>query len=164
MVGREGNAMTHAIHQWQAAYRSAVFETDPKQLSIRINEARRAIDARLHRPLLIDSPEHRALEDAGEDSPSLKQSEKALRPLEYHTRLSAVRNSWKCPELRTASASNSFFLAAQNSVVTERGCRFPWPAQASRKNTIDSMPMIVSCRTARKPSFSTTRIEATFFV
>jgi hypothetical protein len=56
--------MTHAIYFWQAAYRSAVFETDPKQLSIRINEARRAIDERLHRPLLIDSPEHRALEDA----------------------------------------------------------------------------------------------------
>ena len=56
--------MKNAIYQWQAAYRSAVFETDPKQLSIRINEARRAIDERLHRPLLIDSPEHRALEDA----------------------------------------------------------------------------------------------------
>jgi len=64
LVGREGNVMTHAIYLWQAAYRSAVFETDPKQLSIRINEARRAIDERLHRPLLIDSPEHRALEDA----------------------------------------------------------------------------------------------------
>jgi hypothetical protein len=33
-------------------------------LSIRINEARRAIDKRLHRPLLIDSPEHNAIEDA----------------------------------------------------------------------------------------------------
>ena len=64
MVGRDGDAMTHAIYLWQAAYRSAVFETDPKQLSIRINYARRAIDERLHRPLLIDSPEHRALEDA----------------------------------------------------------------------------------------------------
>ena len=64
LVGRVGDAMTHAIYLWQAAYRSAVFETDPKQLSIRINEARRAIDERLHRPLLIDSPEHRALEDA----------------------------------------------------------------------------------------------------
>jgi len=64
LVGRDGDAMTHAIYLWQAAYRSAVFETDPKQLSIRINEARRAIDERLHRPLLIDSPEHRALEDA----------------------------------------------------------------------------------------------------
>jgi hypothetical protein len=64
LVGREGNAMKNAIYQWQAAYRSAVFETDPKQLSIHINDARRAIDERLHRPLLIDSPEHRALEDA----------------------------------------------------------------------------------------------------
>ena len=64
MVGREGNAMTHAIYLWQAAYRSAVFEADPKQLSIRINEARRAIDERLRRPLLIDSPEHKAIEDA----------------------------------------------------------------------------------------------------
>ena len=42
LVGWEGDAMTHAIYLWQAAYRSAVFETDPKQLSIRINEARRA--------------------------------------------------------------------------------------------------------------------------
>ena len=56
--------MKNAIYPWQAAYRSAVFETDPKQLSIHINDARRAIDERLHRPLLIDSPEHRALEDA----------------------------------------------------------------------------------------------------
>ena len=31
---------------------------------IRINEARRAIDERLHRPLLIDSPEHKLIEDA----------------------------------------------------------------------------------------------------
>jgi hypothetical protein len=56
--------MTHAIYLWQAAYQSAIFETDPRQLSIRINEARRAIDQRLHRPLPIDSPEHRAIEDA----------------------------------------------------------------------------------------------------
>jgi len=56
--------MTHAIYLWQAAYRSAVLETDPKQLSIRINEARRAIDERLQRPLLIDSPEHKSIQDA----------------------------------------------------------------------------------------------------
>jgi hypothetical protein len=64
LVGREGNAMNHAIYQWQEAYRSAVLEADPKQLSIRVNEARRAIDERLHRPIQIDSPEHKAIEDA----------------------------------------------------------------------------------------------------
>jgi len=58
------NAMNQAIYQWRAAYRSAVLEADPKQLSIRINEARRAIDERLQRPIQIDSPEHKAIEDA----------------------------------------------------------------------------------------------------
>ena len=56
--------MKNAIYLWQEAYRSAVFETDPKQLSIRIYEARRAIDERLHRPIQIESPEHKAIEDA----------------------------------------------------------------------------------------------------
>lgn len=56
--------MMHAIYSWQTAYRSAVLETSPTQLSIRINEARRAIDERLHRPIQIDSPEHKAIEDA----------------------------------------------------------------------------------------------------
>jgi hypothetical protein len=56
--------MWNAIYSWQTAYRSAVLETRPPQLSIRINEARRAIDERLHRPLLIDSPEHKLIEDA----------------------------------------------------------------------------------------------------
>jgi hypothetical protein len=56
--------MHNAIYLWQTAYRSALVETDPKQLPIRIDEARRAIDVRLHRPLLIDSPEHKAIEDA----------------------------------------------------------------------------------------------------
>jgi hypothetical protein len=56
--------MRNAIYSWQTAYGSAVLETSPTQWSIRINEARRAIDERLHRPLLIDSPEHKAIEDA----------------------------------------------------------------------------------------------------
>jgi hypothetical protein len=54
----------NAIYSWQAAYKSAVLETNPKQSSNRINEARRAIDERLHRTLLADSPEHKAMEDA----------------------------------------------------------------------------------------------------
>jgi hypothetical protein len=32
--------MRNAIYSWQTAYRSAVLETSPTQLSIRINEAR----------------------------------------------------------------------------------------------------------------------------
>jgi hypothetical protein len=56
--------MHNAIYLWQTAYRSALLETDPKQLPTRIDEARRAIDVRLHRPLIIDSPEHKAIEDA----------------------------------------------------------------------------------------------------
>ena len=54
----------NAIYSWQATYWSAVLEASPKQLSIRINEARRAIDERLHRPNQIKGPEHRAIEDA----------------------------------------------------------------------------------------------------
>ena len=54
----------NAIYSWQTAYRSAVLETSPRQLSIRINEARRAIDERLHRPIQIDSLEYKAMEDA----------------------------------------------------------------------------------------------------
>jgi hypothetical protein len=50
--------MMHAIYSWQAAYRSAVLETNPKRLPIRINEARRAIDERLRKSIQIDSPEH----------------------------------------------------------------------------------------------------------
>jgi hypothetical protein len=56
--------MHNAIYSWQTAYRSAVLEINPTQLPIRISEARRAIDERLHRPLLIDSPEHKAIEEA----------------------------------------------------------------------------------------------------
>jgi hypothetical protein len=56
--------MNDAIYSWQVAYKSAILETNPTQLSIRINEARRAIDERLHRPLQIGSLEHRAIEDA----------------------------------------------------------------------------------------------------
>ena len=56
--------MKNTIYSWHADYRSAVLATDPKQLLIRIGEARSAIEQRLHRPLLIDSPEHKAIEDA----------------------------------------------------------------------------------------------------
>jgi hypothetical protein len=56
--------MRNAIYSWQTAYRSAVLETSPTQLSIRINEARRAIDDRLHKPIQIDGREHKAIEDA----------------------------------------------------------------------------------------------------
>jgi hypothetical protein len=63
-LAEKENTMKNAIYSWQTAYRSAVLETNPKQLSIRINDAQRAIDERLHRPLLIDSPEHKAIEDA----------------------------------------------------------------------------------------------------
>ncbi len=56
--------MNNAIYSWQTAYRSAVLETSPTQLSIRIDEARRAINERLHRPILMASPEHNAIEDA----------------------------------------------------------------------------------------------------
>jgi hypothetical protein len=56
--------MRNTIYSWQKAYTAAVLEPSPSQLSIRINEARRAIDERLQRPLLIDSPEHKAIEDA----------------------------------------------------------------------------------------------------
>jgi hypothetical protein len=63
-LAEKENTMKNTIYSWHADYKSAVLEIDPKQLPIRISEARRAIDQRLHRPLLIDSPEHKAIEDA----------------------------------------------------------------------------------------------------
>jgi hypothetical protein len=58
------NTMKDAIYSWQTTYWSAVLETNPKQLCIRINEARRAIDDRLREPIQINSHELRAIEDA----------------------------------------------------------------------------------------------------
>jgi hypothetical protein len=58
------NTMKDAIYSWHTTYWSAVLETNPKQLPIRINEARRAIDERLRKSIQIDSPEHNAIEDA----------------------------------------------------------------------------------------------------
>jgi hypothetical protein len=54
----------NAIYSWQTAYNSAILEANPTQLSIRINEARRAIDERLHRPIQIGSLEHTAMKEA----------------------------------------------------------------------------------------------------
>jgi hypothetical protein len=60
----EGNTMNDTIYSWHTTYWSAVLETNPKQLCIRINEARRAIDDRLREPIQINSHELRAIEDA----------------------------------------------------------------------------------------------------
>ena len=49
---------------WVTAYRCALLESNPSQLSMRINEAQEAIDERLRRPIQIEDHEHRAIKDA----------------------------------------------------------------------------------------------------
>jgi hypothetical protein len=56
--------MNNDTYSWQSTYWSALLETNPKQLLVRIIEARRDIEERLHRPIQIDGREHKAMEDA----------------------------------------------------------------------------------------------------
>jgi hypothetical protein len=73
-VGREGNTTKNAIYSWQAAYRSAVLETNPKQLAIRINEARMAIEERLRKSIQTNILNIMRLKMPGAGLPSSKPS------------------------------------------------------------------------------------------
>jgi hypothetical protein len=53
-----------ALYSWQAAYVSAVLEFDPKTISIKVQEAVRAIHERMKRPIKLGGWEHRAIQEA----------------------------------------------------------------------------------------------------
>ena len=53
-----------AIYPWQTAYVSAILEFDPKNLSVKTNEAVRMIHERMKKPITRGGHEHRAIQDA----------------------------------------------------------------------------------------------------
>lgn len=57
---------------WRTAYVSAIFETDPAKMVLKIADARAAITERLNSPIEIGKLEHESIESARQRLASLK--------------------------------------------------------------------------------------------
>jgi hypothetical protein len=57
---------------WRTAYVSAIFETDPAEMTLKIADARAAITERLNSPIEIGRFEHEGIEAARERLATLK--------------------------------------------------------------------------------------------
>ena len=62
---------------WRTAYVSAIFETDPARMTLKIADAGAAITERLNSPIEIGSLEHESIESARERLATLKAKPQA---------------------------------------------------------------------------------------
>ena len=68
-VLKEGSVRDISSSLWRTAYISAIFETDPAKMTLKIADARVAISDRLNSPIEIGRLEHDPLNLPEKDSP-----------------------------------------------------------------------------------------------
>ncbi len=71
-VLKEGSVRDISSSLWRTAYISAIFETDPARMTLKIADARAAITDRLNSPIEIGRLEHESIESARERLATLK--------------------------------------------------------------------------------------------
>ena len=69
---KEGFMTESPSSLWRTAYVSAIFETDPAKMTLKIAHARAAIAERLNSPTEIGKPEHEGIEAARQRLDTLK--------------------------------------------------------------------------------------------
>jgi hypothetical protein len=67
-------------YRWQAAYLSAILEFDSSKIPAKVKKALSSIEDRLKLPLILGSPEYRAIQDAKSGIAVLRASIPKMAP------------------------------------------------------------------------------------
>jgi hypothetical protein len=79
---KEGFMTENLSSLWRTAYVSAIFETNPAKMTLKIAEARAAITERLNSPIEIGKFEHEGIEAARQRLATLKARRIEAEPVE----------------------------------------------------------------------------------